>query len=42
MALELTAESAIALCEAIVCALGSVPSEMSGIDPVRLAAVPGT
>lgn len=42
VALELTAESAIALCEAIVKALGSVPPELSGIDPGRLAPLAST
>lgn len=42
VALELTAESALALCEAIVTALGSVPPELSGIDPGRLAPLAST
>lgn len=41
VALELTAESAVALCEAIVAALGSVPPELTGVEPGRLAALGG-
>jgi uncharacterized protein DUF6295 len=38
VAMELTAESALALAGAIHAALAAVPADLTGIDPARLAA----
>jgi hypothetical protein len=39
VAVELTAESALALAGAIHAALAAVPPDLTGIDPARLAAI---
>lgn len=39
VALELTAESALQLVEAITDALRGVPAELSGVDPARLGRI---